>query len=105
MIGVGERRGVAAGVNAGRGEVADGRGGVAVPAGTGTDAVVGVAWGAAVAVVCGAVALISTICPDSKIRPTFSLLISNSMLPFAGGGGGASCLPFSDIWTLSAKPR
>ena len=87
MIGVGERRGVAAGVNAGRGEVADGRGGVAVPAGTGagTDAVVGVAWGAAVAVVCGAVALVSTICPDSKIRPTFSLLISNSMLPFEIG--------------------
>jgi len=96
-MGVGERRGVGTGVNAGCG--------VAVGLGAGVcDCVVGDEFVAA-GVVCGADAVVvagcgvsaGTICPDSTIRPTFSLLISNSILPLAGAGGGAISFPFTDI--------
>jgi hypothetical protein len=102
-IGVGVRRGVGTGVNAGRGVVAVGRGTTGVdPVGAGVATVVGASAGVAVATGTGAPGVI---CPDSKIRATFSRLISISILPFVGGVGGASGLPFRVIWTLSAKPR
>lgn len=101
MIGVGVRRGVGSGVKAGRGLVAVGRGTggvVAVVAGVAVavavTAPVGLATGVAVATVAGASGVT---CPLSKMRETFSRLISNSMLPFAGGVGGATCLPLSVI--------
>lgn len=98
-IGVGERRGAGSGVKAGRTADAVGRvAGVSVSTVCEPDVAVdcGVA-GPGVAT--GAVAAASgdVICPVSNIRATFSLLTSNSMLPFGGGGGGAICLPLTRI--------
>ena len=109
MIGVGERRGVGSGVNAGRGDVAVGLGlefetrGVRAGVADVLTAEPGCDVGRAT--VCGGWGSLSTSWPDSKILAMFSRLISNSILPLGGGGGGASCLPFNEISTLSAKPR
>ena len=107
MIGVGDRRGVAAvaGVNAGRGDVAVGRGVAGVVA---AGVVVAVAAAGATvgdaSVVTGALPP-GTISPVSRMRATLSLLMSTSTLPFGGAGGAASCLPLTVICTLSANPR
>ena len=74
--------------------MADGRGagtaGVELGAAGVADAV---GWGFTVAVAVAA----GTIWPDSMIRAIFSFVISISILPFEGGGGGATCFPFSII--------
>ena len=105
IIGVGERRGVGRGENAGCGDVGVGRGALfeAVAGGV-AGVLVGVAGACAGCVAVGAGAA-STICPVSRMRATLSRVTSNSIFPFGGAAGAVSCLPFNEIPTLSAKPR